>query len=314
MPLHPEIARILASFPHEEPGPLDPAAMRAGEESQVPALEDRHPVAHVADRVVPTAAGDVPVRVYFDGSDADAATGAIVYIHGGAYFLGSLNTHDHVARQLAIATGLRVFSVGYRLAPEHPFPAAIDDVTGVVEWILASGQDAGWDGPVWDGGVLALVGDSSGGTVATVVASALHDRGIDRVTHQVLYYPSVDLDLDPQRYPSMVENATGYGMETAGIAPFNQFYFDSGADPQDPRVSPIKRQDLSGLPPALILTGEFDPMRDEGELYGRRLQDAGVRTVVHRYEGAGHGFVQHFSWLPEYGTALAETAAFLKEA
>lgn len=305
MPLHPEIARILASFPHSEPGPLDPVAMRAGEEAQVPAFEDRHPVAHVADRVVPTPAGDVPIRVY---SETEAATGAIVYIHGGAYFLGSLNTHDHIARQLATATGLRVFSVGYRLAPEHPFPAAIDDVTGVVEWVLASGASAGWDGTT-----LALVGDSSGGTLATVVASALHDRGIDRVTHQVLYYPSVDLDLDPDRYPSMVENAVGYGMETAGIAPFNQFYFDGGADPQDPRVSPIKRSDLSGLPPALILTGEFDPMRDEGELYGRRLHDAGVRTVVHRYEGAGHGFVQHFSWLPEYGAAFGETAAFLKD-
>jgi acetyl esterase len=309
MPLHPEIARILASLPHEEPGPLNPAAMRAGEEAQVPPLADRHPVAHVSDRVVPTPAGDVPVRVYFDGADADAATGAVVYIHGGAYFLGSLDTHDHVARQLATATGLRVLSVGYRRAPEHPFPAAIHDVTGVVEWILASGASASWDGTT-----LALVGDSSGGTVATVVASALHDRGIDRITHQVLYYPSVDLDLDPRRYPSMVENATDYGMETAGIGPFNQFYFDSGADPQDPRVSPIKREYLSGLPPALILTGEFDPMRDEGELYGRRLQDAGVRTVVHRYEGAGHGFVQHFSWLPEYGAAFAETAAFLQDA
>ncbi|WP_194420959.1 alpha/beta hydrolase [Microbacterium abyssi] len=308
MPLHPEIASILASCPHEEPGPLDPAAMRAGDEEQVPALEDRHPVAHVSERVVPTPAGDVPVRVY---AQKDAETGAIVYIHGGAYFLGSLDTHDHIARRLATATGLRVFSVGYRLVPEHPFPAAIDDVIGVVEWLLAEGESAGWDGTT-----LAVVGDSSGGTLATVVASLLHDRGIDRITHQVLYYPSVDLDLiadlDDQHYPSMVENATGYGMETAGIAPFNAFYFESGADPLDPRVSPIKRSDLSGLPPALILTGEFDPMRDEGELYGQRLADAGVPTVVHRYDGAGHGFVQHFSWLPEYGAAFAETAAFLR--
>ncbi|MGP6170015.1 alpha/beta hydrolase [Microbacterium sp. A204] len=305
MPLHPEIARILASFPHEEPGPLDPAAMRAGEEAQVPAHRDRHPVAYVSEQFVSTNGGDVPVRVY---AESDAPTGAIVYIHGGAYFLGSLDTHDHVARQLATATGLRVFSVGYRRAPEHPFPAAINDVTGVVEWLLEEGGAVGWDGTT-----LALIGDSSGGTVATVVASALHDRGIDRITHQVLYYPSVDLDLDPERYPSMVENATGYGLETAGIAPFNAFYFETGADPLDHRVSPIKREDLSGLPPALILTGEFDPMRDEGELYGRLLKDAGVPTVVHRYEGAGHGFVQHFSWLPEYGAAFTETASFLKD-
>lgn len=306
MLLHPEIARILASFPHEEPGPLDPVAMRAADEAHVALVADRHPVAHVADRTVPTPAGEVPVRVYFAGADAEQAVGAVVYIHGGAFFLGSLDTHDHIARHLATATGLRVFSVGYRLAPENAFPAAIDDVTGVVEWLIAQGEAAGWDGTT-----LALVGDSSGGTLATVVAAALHDRGIDRVTHQVLYYPSVDLDLDPQRYPSMVENAVGYGMETAGIAPFNRFYFDSGADPHDPRVSPITRKDLSGLPPALILTGEFDPMRDEGELYGQLLKNAGVRAVVHRYRGAGHGFVQHFSWLPEYGAAFTETADFL---
>lgn len=306
MPLHPEIARVLASFPHEEPGPLDPVAMRAGEESQVPAPADRHPVRHVGDRTVPTPVGTVPVRVY---AETEEPGGAIVYIHGGAYFLGSLDTHDHIARRLASATGMRVFSVGYRRAPEVPFPAALDDVTGVVEWILGHADEAGWDGTT-----LAVVGDSSGGTIATVVAALLHDRGIDRITHQVLLYPSVDLDLDPQRYPSMVDNAVGYGLETAGIAPFNRFYVDSGADPRDPRVSPIAREDLSGLPPALILTGEFDPMRDEGELYGRRLADAGVTAVVHRYEGAGHGFVQHFSWLPEYGAAFDETAAFLRGA
>ncbi|PPL19442.1 alpha/beta hydrolase [Microterricola pindariensis] len=310
MPLHPEIARFLASLPHEEPAPLDPApldpaAMRAGEESQVPALPDRHPVAHVTDIVVQAPTGAVPVRVY---SDTDAPTsGAIVYFHGGAYFLGSLNTHDDVARRLATATGLRVFSVGYRLAPEHPFPAALDDAVGVIDWLISEGESAGWDGTT-----LAVVGDSSGGTIATVAASLLHDRGVDRITHQVLYYPSVDLDLDPNRYPSMVENAVGFGLETAGIAPFNAFYFTSGADPLDPRVSPIGRPNLSGLPAALILTAELDPMRDEGEQYGQRLTDAGVPTVVHRYEGAGHGFVQHFAWLPEYGAAFAETAAFLE--
>lgn len=299
MPLHPQIAAFLASLPAHEPAPLEPVAMRADDESHVPPLADRHPVRSVIDSVI----AGVPVRVYDETDAADA--GVIVYLHGGAFFLGSLDTHDHIARHLATATGLRVVSVGYRLAPEHAFPAAIDDATAVVEAIIAG--EAGWDGTI-----LALVGDSAGGTIATVVAAELHDRGIDDVTHQVLFYPALDFDIDLERYPSLVENATGYGLETAGMAPFNQFYIDSGADVLDARVSPIKRADLSGLPAALVLTGEYDPMRDEGELYAQRLADAGVKVEAERYTGAGHGFVQHFFWLPEFGRAFEHTARFLR--
>ncbi|MCC2031237.1 alpha/beta hydrolase [Microbacterium allomyrinae] len=304
MPLHPQIASFIATLPHDEPDVLDPVAMRAGEEARVPAPDDRHPVRSVGDRVLSTPVGGIPVRVYND-SETESA-GVIVYFHGGAFFLGSLDTHDHIARHLATATGLRVVSVGYRLAPEHAFPAAIDDSVAAVRWIIEHGDELGWDG-----GVLAVVGDSAGATIATVVAAELHDRGTDRITHQVLYYPSVDLDLDPERYGSMVENAVGYGLETSGLAPFNAFYIDSGADVLDARVSPITRADLSGLPAALILTGEYDPMRDEGELYAQRLRDAGVDVTQTRYLGAGHGFVQHFFWLPEYAEAFAQTARFL---
>ncbi|WP_460774527.1 alpha/beta hydrolase [Microbacterium sp. GXF7504] len=294
MPLHPEIARILATLPHHD-GPLDPVAMRAGDEAQVPPLDERHPVRTVTD----TTLGGVPVRVYQD-TDA-AASGVIVYFHGGAWFLGSVNTHDHIARRLATESGLRVISVDYRLAPEHAFPAALEDGRAVIEAVVAQGAAAGLDG-----GTLAVVGDSSGGAMAATLAAELADV----VTHQVLYYPSLDLDFDSERYPSMVENAVGYGLETAGIAPFNAFVLQS-ADPMDPRISPIKRETLSGLPQALVLTGEYDPMRDEGERYAARLAEAGVPVTQTRYPGAGHGFVQHFGWLPEYGRAFAETAAFL---
>ena len=119
------------------------------------------------------------------------------------------------------------------------------------------------------------------------------------------------LDFDADRYASMRENATGYGLETAGLAPFNAFYLDSGADPADPLVSPIKRGDLAGLPPALVITAEFDPLRDEAELYGRRLLAAGVEATVSRYAGANHGFVQNFSWIPEFYGAFREAGDFL---
>ncbi len=309
MPLHPTIARFLADMPAPPPGPLNPEAMRAGEESQVPAPEKRLPVHTVADLTLPTTAGDVPVRVY---TPSGAETHPVlVYFHGGAFFLGSLNTHDHVARELANATGCTVVSVGYRRAPEHAFPAGLDDCYAVVRWIAGHGREPG-RGIGWDGQVLAVAGDSSGANFAAAVAAMAQDDGLDAITHQVLYYPSLDLDFDADRYESLQTNAQGYGLETALLKPFNAFYTDSGADPADPRVSPIRRQDLSGLPPALIVTAEYDPLRDEGEAYGRRLAEAGVPATVRRYEGAGHGFVQHFSWLPEFHGVFAETADFLR--
>ena len=229
-----------------------------------------------------------------------------MYFHGGAFFLGSLDTHDHVARALAKATGLKVVSVGYRRSPEARFPAGLQDCYAVVRWAAEHGADLSWDGTT-----LAMAGDSSGGNFVAAVAALAHDDGFHRLTHQVLFYPSLDLDFDLDRYPSLRENAEGYGLETAGLKPFNAFYLDSGADPDDPRVSPLKRTDLAGLPPALIITAEHDPLRDEGELYGRRLREAGVPATVSRYSGAGHGFVQHFGWIPEYARAFQETADFL---
>ncbi|MFD0249981.1 alpha/beta hydrolase [Streptomyces sp. NPDC127113] len=304
MPLHPEIATFLAGLPTPPPGPLDPAALRAADEAHVAPPEERLPLHAVEDATARTVFGEVPVRIYTP-AEADRH-GLLVYFHGGAFFLGSLETHDHVARSLAKETGLKVVSVGYRLAPEAPFPAGLDDCYGVVRWAAGEGT-----GLAWDGGTLAVAGDSSGATFAAAVAARAHDDGFDRITHQVLYYPSLDLDFDVDRYASLRENAVGYGLETAGLKPFNAFYLDSGADPADPLVSPVKRADLTGLPPALVVTGEYDPMRDEGELYGRRLGEAGVRATVSRYRGAGHGFVQHFSWLPEYHRVFEETRDFL---
>ncbi|MFE5212178.1 alpha/beta hydrolase [Streptomyces sp. NPDC056600] len=304
MPLHPEIASFLASLPAPPAGPPDPIALRAGDEAHVPPLAERLPLHAVEDTTAHTGAGDVPVRIYTPTEAA--AHGLLVYFHGGAFFLGSLETHDHVARSLAKETGLKVLSVSYRLAPEAAFPAGLDDCYAVVRWAAEQGDALGWDGTT-----LAVAGDSSGGNFAAGVAALAHDDGFDRITHQILYYPSLDLDFDEDRYPSLRENAVGYGLETAGLKPFNAFYLGSGADPADPRVSPVKRQDLSGLPPALVVTAEFDPMRDEGELYGQRLREAGVEATVARYAGAGHGFVQHFSWIPEYHEVFARTRAFL---
>jgi acetyl esterase len=302
--LHPTIAEFLATLPPPPAGPIDPATLRRHEESHVPPPGGRLPLHAVEEAVARTPSGDVPVRIY---TPVAASTyGILVYLHGGAFFLGSLDTHDHVARSLAAQSGFRVVAVGYRRAPEEKFPAGLEDSYAVVRWVAQNGERLGWDGER-----LALAGDSSGGTFVAAVTAMAHDDGFDRISHQVMFYPSLDLDFDEDRYPSLRENAVGYGLETAGLKPFNAFYLDSGADPADPLVSPIKRADLTGLPSALVITAEHDPLRDEGELYGARLREAGVPTVVSRYAGAGHGFVQHFSWLPEYHRAFEETAAFL---
>jgi len=302
--LHPDIAAALASLPASPPGPIEVGVLRAAEEAQVPASADRTPSVAVRDATASTPVGEVPVRIYTP--DAAPTHGLAVYFHGGAYFLGSLETHDQVARNLTLASGLTVISVGYRRAPEASFPAGLDDCYAVVRWAFENGGELGWDART-----LAVVGDSSGGTLAAAVAALAHDDGFDAITHQVLLYPCVDLDFDESRYASLRENATGYGLQTAGLKPFNAFYVDSGADPDDPRVSPIKRADLSGLPPALIVTAEHDPLRDEGELYGRRLAAAGVPATVSRYAGATHGFAQHFAWLPEYHRVFDQVADFL---
>ncbi|MFJ6538104.1 alpha/beta hydrolase [Paenarthrobacter sp. NPDC091711] len=304
MPIHPQIAKILATLPAPDGSPLDPAALRADEAARLLPAGERLPLHAVVDATAATSSGEVPVRIY---TPTDAAEHSIiVYFHGGAFFLGSLDTHDHVARALASETGHKVISVGYRLAPEAAFPAGLEDCYAVVRWAASTGGSLGWDGRN-----LAIAGDSSGGNFVAAVAAKAHDDGFHHISQQILYYPSLDLDFDANRYPSLRENAEGYGLETAGLKPFNDFYIDGGAEPGDPLVSPIKRADLTGLPPALIVTAEFDPLRDEGELYGRRLDEAGVDTTVSRYSGANHGFVQNFSWIPEFHRVFAETSEFL---
>lgn len=304
MAVHPQIAEVLRSLPAAPAGPPDPAFLREVETHGLPAVSDRVPVHSVEDVVADTAVGPVPVRIYTPVATDEY--GLLVYFHGGAFFLGSLETHDQVARSLAAASGFRVVSVDYRLAPENAFPAGLQDCYAVVRWVAETSANLSGDGR------LAVAGDSSGANFVAAVTSMALDDGFDGITHQVLFYPSLDLDFDTERYASLRENAVGYGLETAGLKPFNAFYLDSGADPDDPLVSPIKRKDVSGLPPALIITAEHDPLRDEGEVYGQMLADAGVPATVTRYAGATHGFVQHFAWIPEYGAAFTQTADFLQ--
>lgn len=245
----------------------------------------------------------VPVRIYRPTSST--ALPVLVYFHGGGWVMGGLESHDATCRKLAVEAGCAVVSVDYRLAPEHPFPAAIDDAVAVTSWTVEHAAEIGCDGSR-----MAVAGDSAGGNLAAVVAQIGRDRALPLV-FQLLVYPVIDRRLDR---PSMIENGTGYLLERSDMAWFWSLYDADGAATTDPRASPLDASDLHGLPPALVITAEHDPLRDEGEEYGARLQAAGVPTTVTRYPGTFHGFFAMGGLLDAATAAMTAAADALRAA
>jgi acetyl esterase len=231
------------------------------------------PVARVEDRTI----AGVPARVY--GADSGSLP-ILVWYHGGGWVIGDLDTTDGVARKLANRAGALIVSVDYRLAPEHPYPAPIEDCWSVLEWVAANGAELGGDPSR-----IAVGGDSAGGNISALMAIKARDAGRS-LRQQLLVYPATDLTLS---FPSIDENGEGYLLTKDSMVWFVNHYL-GGADPKDPHISPYYVDDLSGLAPAHIITAEFDPLRDEGEAYGERLKEAGVPVDVKRYDGMIHGF------------------------
>jgi acetyl esterase len=249
-----------------------------------------------------SAMGDVPVRIYRPSAES---LPLIIFFHGGGWALGSLESHDSFCRRMAAATGAAVAAVDYRLAPEHPFPAAIDDAWSATRWVVQCGGELGLDTSR-----LAVVGDSAGGNLAAVVARLARNQGL-ALRQQVLIYPVIDRRLDR---PSMIDNAVGFVLERADMAWFWELYDPDGSAARDPRAVPLAVGDLSGLAPSLVITAEHDPLRDEGEEYGARLSAAGVATTVRRFDGMFHGFVSMMDLLPAADEALAVVCASLATA
>jgi acetyl esterase len=264
------------------------------------------PDADVRDHAAPGPAGPIAIRAY-RRPGASGTPGALVYFHGGGFVLGSIEEHDALCRQLAVDSGCAVYSVEYRLAPDHKFPAAVDDAFAAATWVAEQAGALGLD-PAR----IAVGGDSAGGNLATVVALLSKRRGGPRFAFQLLLYPVTDLrSIDT---PSYLENAEGYFLTRSGMAWFRDHYVPSLADRHDPLVSPLAASDLSGLPPALVVTAEYDPLRDEGEAYARALQAAGVPCELRRYDGAIHAFVSMYAYVELGRTALRDAAATLRAA
>jgi acetyl esterase/lipase len=232
------------------------------------------------DRTIPGPAHDLGVRVYrAEGLAAGAPL--VVNLHGGGFVLGNLDAGDWLCSSVAADVGAVVASVDYRLAPEHPAPAAVEDAVAATRWL---GEHAGELGA---GGPLAVMGDSAGGNLAALVAVDARDRGGPELAHQVLIYPAVDLSLS---FPSITELDDAPILPGEDLRAFVRHYLGDH-DPTDPGVSPWFVDDLAGLPPALVQTAEHDPLRDEGRAYAERLRDAGVDTRWTEYAGMPHGFL-----------------------
>ncbi len=307
MPVHPQVKTLLDMLAQmggpamSESTPDDARAMYRA----MGAMEPGEEVARVDDRMVPAPDGDIPVRCYTPGSAIGEAHGVLVWFHGGGWVIGDIETADSTCRALANRAGCVVVSVDYRLAPEHPSPAALDDCVAALMWTVENFEVLGVDASR-----VAVGGDSAGGHLAALVCQRVRaDFGPD-IDFQLLVYPVTDMT---QSHPSIVENAEGYLLTRDSMEWFRHHYLGDG-DRTDPAVSPWHAPDLSGLPPALVITAELDPLRDEGEAYAARLQEAGVPTTLMRFDGQIHGFFAMPSLLDDAKVALDAAGAALRAA
>ncbi|MEM6107966.1 alpha/beta hydrolase [Mycobacterium sp. 050272] len=258
-----------------------------------------HPELRVEDRTIDGSAGAIAIRIYWPPTGSgDALLPVVVFFHGGGFVIGDLDTHDGTAREHAVGADAIVVSVDYRLAPEHPYPAAVQDAWAATRWVAEHGAELGADTAR-----LAVAGDSAGGNIAAALAQQTRDEGGPPIAFQLLWYPSVMWD---QSLPSFAENATAPILDTRAIAQFSRWYAGD-LDLSNPPVgmAPGRAKNLAGLPPAYIGVAGYDPLRDDGITYGKALAAAGVPAEVHNAETMVHGYLGYAGVVPA-ATAGAE--------
>ena len=288
---------------------LDPvSARRSYRESRGFSQPAAPELALIRDLDAPGPRGPIPLRLYRPlGSAAGAALPVLVYYHGGGYVIGDRDTHDVLCRQLANGSGCAVVSVDYRMAPEDPFPAPVDDCLAATRWI--HDQAASLD---LDPQRLAVGGDSAGGNLAAVVSLLARDAGGHLpIRFQLLIYPGTDMS---RTMESHRRNGQGYLLTKDTIDYFMKHYLSRPTDEADWRASPIVREDLAGLPPALVLVAGYDPLHDEGVAYAQRLSEAGNRATLVNFERQIHGFITMGRVIDEANTAVMVCAAAVREA
>lgn len=306
MPLDPQVIKILKEA--ESLGlpayqDLSPTEARKQMLDQAPPVDPVLSVQRVEDRSIPGPAGEIPIRVYYPAGDAPFAT--LVYFHGGGWVIGDLDTHHGFCHALAKTSGCLVVAVDYRLSPEHRYPAAVEDAYAATTWVAENS-----DALQADSNRLAVAGDSAGGHLAAVAALMARDRKGPRIDLQIMIYPITDYSFNTLSY---IENKEGYMLTQDLMKWFWNHFIEDESQADDPYVSPLRAKNLSDLPPALIVTAEYDPLRDEGEAYAKKLQEAGVKVTLSRYPGMIHAFIRMTARLDKANEALDQVAGTLRE-
>jgi len=308
MPPDPALADLLATMAVDSsftrPTATDIAGARISHEADALRFtppEERSSVADVREVDLSDSHGELRVRIYRPHTESSKLP-TIVWYHGGGWTTGSLETGDILARALCHSARALVISVAYRLAPEHPWPAAIEDAERALAWVADHIDELGGDEAS-----IAVGGDSAGGNVAAVIAQNGRETG-PRLAAQILIYPFLDLNLQQarQRYPSLAENAAGYYVTLDDLRWCVGNYLPIGADATDPRISPSLHPDLSGLPPAVIAVAEYDPLRDQGTAYADAVQDSSVPVTLHKGLGLIHGYCDMLTVVPAARSELEQ--------
>jgi acetyl esterase len=308
MPLDPQAQALLDQMAADGGQPLSSLSVEDSRQAVIafPQLGgDPERVAQVEDRDLPGPGGGIPVRIYTP--EGSGPFPVLVFFHGGGWVVCDIDTHDPVCRSLARAAECIVVSVDYRLAPEHKFPAAADDCYAATQWVMNNATLINGDPDR-----VAVGGDSAGGNLAAVVALMARDRGGPPLVFQLLVYPVTDYYTVGT--PSYQENADGYFLTRDDMVWFWNHYLNGEADAANPYACPLRAASLAGLPSALVITAEFDPLRDEGEMYAARLRESGVAAALVRYDGMIHGFFSMAGVLEQGRNALALAAAQLRSA
>ena len=267
--------------------------------------EPAPPLPRVEDITIPGPSATIPAHVYDPAGATGAALPAVVYLHGGGWVQGDLETHHGLCARLARHSGTLVVAVDYRLAPEQKFPAAVEDSLAAYRFLRTRGPEIGADPSR-----VAVAGDSAGGNLSAVVSQLAARSELPVPTCQVLIYPAVDFSYDTPSHRDLVD---GHVIPRDRILWYAQQYLRGEADRTDPRASPVRTADLSGQPPALVITAGFDPLRDEGRLYADRLREAGVDVVYHEYPGQIHAFVSLTKVIPQGVEGTLEVADYLRQ-
>ena len=283
---------------------MTPAQARENMRARTAGLGPVEAVARIEDHRVPVEGGEIIVRCYTPAGPGPFPVH--VYFHGGGWVIGDLETHDGICRSIANAAASVVASVDYRLAPEHKYPVAAEDAFAATRWVAQQGARLGIDASR-----MAVGGDSAGGNLAAAVTLMSRDRGGPPLALQVLVYPVTHQSFDTASYQ---DHADGYLLTRSAMRWFWNQYLRRPEDGVDPHASPLLARSLHGLPPALVITAEYDPLRDEGEAYAARLREAGVPVTLTRYPGMIHGFLRMINLVDKARAARDEIAATLRKA